>query len=340
MRHNKSMQVNQQLRGVNLGGWLILEKWLTESLFAGTDATDEYSFMRTKGARAKITHHRETFITEQDFAWLHDNGFNSVRIPVGYWLFEAQDGYIPTVTYLDWAMKMAEKYQIKVLIDMHGAPGSQNGRDHSGQKGHIGWFTAENQAKTIVILQEIAMRYRDSPALWGIELLNEPATKGRYLTQLRFYRLAYRELRAIVRPGTYTVFHDGFRPVLFTGVLWRRKGYPVAMDVHWYAFSMGNFDRLDRYLRYSAWVRASAVRVLQWWQPVIIGEWSTVLPQNLFDATARFEHNKILAANAAAQQMAYRHAKGWMYWNYTAQGRGMWHFRSLVEDDVIHTSKN
>ena len=30
-----------RLRGVNLGGWLVLEKWMTASLFDGLEATDE-----------------------------------------------------------------------------------------------------------------------------------------------------------------------------------------------------------------------------------------------------------------------------------------------------------
>ena len=33
-----------KLRGVNLGGWLVLEKWITPSLFEGLKATDETSY--------------------------------------------------------------------------------------------------------------------------------------------------------------------------------------------------------------------------------------------------------------------------------------------------------
>jgi len=29
------------IRGVNLGGWLVLEKWITPALFAGTSAEDK-----------------------------------------------------------------------------------------------------------------------------------------------------------------------------------------------------------------------------------------------------------------------------------------------------------
>lgn len=34
------------IKGVNLGGWLLLERWMSPSLFAGTDAVDEYTLMQ------------------------------------------------------------------------------------------------------------------------------------------------------------------------------------------------------------------------------------------------------------------------------------------------------
>ena len=65
---------NTFLRGVNLGGRLLLEKWMTPSLFAGTEAIDEYTFMQTPGAAKKIDEYRRTFITESDFKWLAEHG--------------------------------------------------------------------------------------------------------------------------------------------------------------------------------------------------------------------------------------------------------------------------
>lgn len=321
--------------GVNLGSWLILEKWLTPSLFAGTDAHDEYTFMRTKGAARKIEKHRQTFITEADFAWLRDHRVTFVRIPVGYWLFEATDGYTPTVKYLDTAMEWAARYGIEVLIDFHGARGSQNGFDNSGKAGSAEWFDHESyRHDTIRTLSRIAERYKDSPALWGIELLNEPLAKGHVRTLVSFYRAAYKELRAIVRPGTHIVFHDGFQPLLLTGALWPRKQYPILMDVHWYAFPIGGTS-LHTYLKKSSRYRKLLLRFLQLWQPVLVGEWSTVLPQHFFDATPQQTHMDLLAQNAAMQQAAYTHAAGWAYWNYKAEGDGMWNFRDLVGTGVI-----
>ena len=98
---------NRQLRGVNLGGWLLLEKWMTPSIFAGTGAIDEYTFMQTEGAAQKIDDHRKSFITEDDFKWLKRNGVNAVRIPIGYWIFDGDDPYVPAIEHLDWAIAMA-----------------------------------------------------------------------------------------------------------------------------------------------------------------------------------------------------------------------------------------
>ena len=79
-----------KLRGVNLGGWLVLEKWITPSLFAGMQATDETSYCVELGeaeATRRLHHHWNTFITRDDFAWLKRAGINAVRLPVGHWLF-------------------------------------------------------------------------------------------------------------------------------------------------------------------------------------------------------------------------------------------------------------
>ena len=53
-----STPFNQQVRGVNLGGWMVLEPWITPSLFyqflgkgEGEIAIDSYSFCEVLGAK-------------------------------------------------------------------------------------------------------------------------------------------------------------------------------------------------------------------------------------------------------------------------------------------------
>jgi len=55
---------------------------------------------------------------------------NHVRIPIGYWAYDVgpSEPYISGQhNYLLKAIAWAEKYDLKVIVDLHGVPGSQNG---------------------------------------------------------------------------------------------------------------------------------------------------------------------------------------------------------------------
>ena len=73
-----------KLRGVNLGSWLVLEKWMVPDVYRNTQAPDEYTLCLELGdkAKARLTQHRETFITAEDFSWIKKCGLNAVRLPV------------------------------------------------------------------------------------------------------------------------------------------------------------------------------------------------------------------------------------------------------------------
>ena len=325
--------MDSKIRGVNLGGWLILERWITPSVFADSTAKDESSLMQENGAAERIEQHRQTFISEADFAWLEANGVNAVRIPVGYWLFDGDPPYTACAQYLDWAMTMAEKYNLRVLIDLHGVKGSQNGKDHSGKIGESGWFKKRAyQRETIVTLRRLAERYQDSPALWGIELINEPSLGPiKYFMLLRFYRESYRELVTILRPDTRVVFSDGFVPWLFTGALRRIGGYPPVMAVHWYQFGR---TRIERYFAKLA-RRPIDIARLQRAQPVIIGEWSGMLSHETLEDIPQSEQRRLEAVHIQRQLEAYAEAEGWFYWTYKTEGASIWSFREQVGRGVL-----
>ena len=62
------------VRGVNIGGWLIVEPWITPSLFdnTGNDSIiDEWTFGQYQDevtARSVLQNHWDSFYTESDFA--------------------------------------------------------------------------------------------------------------------------------------------------------------------------------------------------------------------------------------------------------------------------------
>ena len=151
-------QGRAKLRGVNLGGWLVLEKWITPSLFAGLKATDETSYCVELGAieaARRLQHHWETFITRDDFAWLQRAGINAVRLPVGHWLFGPDYPYHRAygqtrypfaeggIAVVDRVFQWAEEFSLRVVLDLHAAPGCQNGFDNGGILGVCEWHTRE-----------------------------------------------------------------------------------------------------------------------------------------------------------------------------------------------------
>lgn len=314
---------------------------MTPRLFAGTDAQDEHTFMQTDGALDVLREHQRTFIQEDDFRWLVTNGYNAVRIPVGYWVLDGDEPYRSCIGRLDWAVRMAAKYNIKVLICLHGAPGSQNGHDHSGRKGSADWYkSSAKRQQTVDVLVRLAERYNTAPAVWGIELLNEPLAWQHVLLLRQFYRQAYAAIRRVARPGLVTVFSDAFMPRLMSGVLRAKADYPVMMDAHWYHFFTPKW--LQRHtplgwyyvvLRHRRRLFARLARD----QPIIFGEWSGVIGGQALTRFPNDQHQDVMRRHLREQLEVFAEAAGWFYWSYKTQERGIFHFRSMVEDG--HTEK-
>lgn len=168
----------EKIRGVNLGNWLVLEKWMTPALFDGVDAEDETYLCARLGhdrAAERLKVHRDEFITQRDFEDIAVKGFNAVRIPVPFFLFEDVGPYIHCYEYLDKAFDWAEKFGLKILVDLHTAPGGHNGTDNSGIIGICTWSTKPEYVNyTVRVLEKIAQRYGRREAMWGIGVLNEP----------------------------------------------------------------------------------------------------------------------------------------------------------------------
>jgi len=329
------MHTANPLKGVNLGGWLILERWMTPSVFDGFEANDEYTLSQTSSGRAVIRKHRDAFITEDDFIWLHENSIDIIRLPIGYWVFENNESLVPHVKYVDWAMKMAAKYKIKVLLDLHGLQGSQNGYDHSGRIGKSVWFRHKTfRQESLRTLKKIAERYKNHSALWGVQIINEPKF-GIFHFKLRsFYKKAYRILQPILNPETYIIFSDGFTPRLLSGALGNSK--QVIMDVHLYhgTKQWTRFVSLKKYYS-SLELQTNLIKSLSKKQPIIIGEWSGSFRQPVFDSFPITEHGKLVGQHVALQMKSFNHAKAWFYWSYKTEKPGVWNFKSQVDEGII-----
>lgn len=65
-------------------------------------------------------------------------------VPIGYWAVGTEDDepFLPKVSwgYFVKAVTWARKYGLRVQLDFHALPGSQNGWNHSGKAGDVNWM--------------------------------------------------------------------------------------------------------------------------------------------------------------------------------------------------------
>lgn len=141
----------------------------------------------TTAARAVLERHWDTFINQSDFHYLSSIGINTVRLPIGYWSlgpsfcqntpFEAvSDVYQNSWPRIVRAINMAATSGISVLIDLHGAVGSQNGQPHSGiSDGVTNLFSNPSDVQgTIRVLSFLMQQLSNVTNVVGIQILNEP----------------------------------------------------------------------------------------------------------------------------------------------------------------------
>lgn len=199
------------LRGVNLGGWQVHESWMSPLV----GAPDDYTMRRTLSQRfgdagrdALINAYQDSFLQEKDFRILSNLGMSAVRLPIYYLNHMNEDGTWKRdasgridFRRIEWVVAMAKKYRMYVILDLHGAPGSQNGADHSGRIGGSGalWNDSTYQAQTLSFWRELATRFRNESTVAGYDVLNEPSLNypsPATRPVLDMYDRIYRELRA------------------------------------------------------------------------------------------------------------------------------------------------
>jgi glucan 1,3-beta-glucosidase len=325
-----------KLRGVNLGGWLVLEKWMVPAVYRGSDAPDEYGLCLALGdqAKARLDEHRETFITAEDFQWIKKCGLNAVRLPVGYWALEAPKPFVESSHFIDFALEQAQQNGLKLLLDLHGAPGSQNGWDHSGRGGEIGWHKDPNNIKeTLRVLETFAQKYGKHPALFGIELLNEPRNSIPIEILRTFYQDAYPRIRKYVDPNVAVVFHDSFRAMAWENFMKQPEYSNVLADTHLYQ-SFNDEDRqrtAQEQITFALNRKKTLDQMQQEELPTFVGEWSLALPNRSMRDLSPFQRDLVKKAYADAQLLSFEGTRGWFFWSYKLEQDSEWNFRYCVE---------
>ncbi|KAL3421478.1 beta-glucosidase 6 [Phlyctema vagabunda] len=283
-------------RGVNLGGWLSLEPFITPSLFnydTKLGIVDEYTLcthLGTSGALATLEKHYATFVTEDTFKEIAAAGLDHVRIPFSYWAVTTYDNdpyvFRTSWRYLLRAIEWARQHGIRVNLDLHALPGSQNGWTHSGRLGAIGWLNGTdgtlNAQRSLEIHDQLSKffaqdRYKNIIAFYG--LANEP--KMTALTPSDVEDWTTQAFTLVRKNGinAYVVFGDGFMGLdNWQGVL---QGYDgLVLDVHQYViFNNGQiaFNHTGK-VEYACtgWTEQAekSLNVATGFGPTIFAEWS------------------------------------------------------------------
>ena len=240
------------IRGVNVGGWLSIEPFITPSLFnsfaASDRVVDEYTLTQTLGlgpAKALLEAHYATFVNEQTFRDIADAGMDHVRIPFGYWAVTTYDGdpYVARVSwrYLLRGIEWCRKHGLRVKLDLHAAPGSQNGWNHSGRLGIIGWLNGPdgtlNARRTLEIHDQLSQffaqdRYKNIVTIYG--LVNEP--KMMALSTEAVTEWSEQAIAIIRKNGVkqYIAFGDGFLGLNKWSNMFKDVDPALIMDTHQY----------------------------------------------------------------------------------------------------------
>ncbi|QDS75863.1 hypothetical protein FKW77_001658 [Venturia effusa] len=273
-------------RGVNLGGWLSLEPFITPSFFAD-DIPDEYTLSKKLGDKLAPTleKHYSTFITEDDFKAIAAAGLDHVRIPYSYWAVKHYDNdpYLFGVSwrYLLRGIEWARKNGLRVKLDLHAVPGSQNGWNHSGRSGKAHWLNGTddgelNGQRSLDIHNMLSKffaqdRYKNVVVFYG--LVNEPSMDIKHQHLIDWTKKAFDIVKGN-GVNAVQIFSEGMRGFQAWNGKMTGYGDSLAMDVHEYTL----FDPYTLAFKHAERVAfacdALRSQIAAASNPAMVGEWS------------------------------------------------------------------
>ena len=207
-----------EIKGINFGNLFIAEGWMTVNS-VGAAFNDDGSFVKVneqgiveeyeeiyqeemdkiladRVANGDFTQEQldelnEAFFyaycTEADFQLIKDTGLNTIRLPMYYRNFmegpdEALTMREDAFEKLDYFLELAKKYDLKVIVDMHGVVGGQSGYEHCGTRDMDFWENETYIQSMCDLWRNIASYYvTERPDLastiLAYDLVNEPTKR-------------------------------------------------------------------------------------------------------------------------------------------------------------------
>ncbi|KAK0983580.1 hypothetical protein LTR91_011228, partial [Friedmanniomyces endolithicus] len=257
-------------------------------------------------------------------------------------------------TYLVQAVQWAKELGLHVMIDLHGAPGSQNGWEETGLVGPIGFVdNSSNSDRSLNVLRNLTAEFTKEMyggAVTNIELLNEPIFANAALRT--FYTAGADVVGPANSSGINVTIHDAF----YNPPTWanydphdanaQTPGKFLTLDTHqFWAFppldKLPEPQILQRICDFAAALKLNNTGI----PPTLVGEWSlsTGITANSSsnteqDQAKRTWFRKLFEAQNAAYspQKAGQPSIGWYFWSWqTEYDIDAWSYRRGLADGYI-----
>ncbi|WP_029351148.1 glycoside hydrolase family 5 protein [Bosea sp. 117] len=200
------------VKGMSFGNWLLPEGYMFKFKVQRSPREIErvIEYLAGPEEAARFWHDfRDVYIGADDLRFLKAAGFTTVRVPL-HWKFFLDPADPNRVdpngegwALIDRAIGWAREAGIKVILDIHAAPGGQTGVNHDDGIGYpLVFYVPEYRRQTIALWTAIATRYKDEPTVLGYDLLNEPISPYHDADYLNprlepFYREITQAIRAV-----------------------------------------------------------------------------------------------------------------------------------------------
>ena len=332
-----------QLRGINAGQILVQEGWMSPfALEPQKDENGEYvrdgdgniqypAFseedlrngleanpnLKDHDINALLKLYYSSFFDAEDFRIIKQElQMNVIRLPFYFRNILNADLSVKeegeAFAYLDWFMEQAAAQELYVILDLHGAPGGQNGYEHSGKADGNAelWQNEEYIQATVDLWDAVSAHYtHTAPELgrWiaSYDILNEPTYTGTLRTTQECWAVFDRIYDAIrANEDLHVVTMEGCWDF---SVLPDPESYGwenVMYEYHWYNWWPDMLPEALFVMYQDLFNLGKDYDV-----PVLIGEFT------LFEDTARWEDRLSLYD---------RRGYNWTVWNYKTTVTGWW----------------
>ncbi len=274
------------LRGCNLGNWLMIELWML-GIAGNCGVKDQYDLFQTldqRFGRAErdrlIDEYRSAWIKDADFDTIKSFGFNVVRLPMDYRLFEDDERPLElrreAFKWTDRCVDMASRHGIYVILDMHGIQGGQSPYDHTGRSDQNKfWTSTRDQERAAWLWEKIAAHYRNNDTVVAYDLMNEPYG-GTHEAEKAAYPMLYRAVRRGDR-DKLVFFHGHYDAFEYYGDPKDQGLHNVGFEMHYYPGLFGNGEPTrQNHEKHLADLKAVAEVVDRWNVPFFVGEMNPV----------------------------------------------------------------